>query len=112
MTTDDVLAAWTAELTEALGFPEDFTLDRDVVLDLARDAAHGVARPAAPLTTFLVGYAAGLRGGSGADLADAAATATRLALAHGETPRAEGADRAGGADGAGEPDGTTGSDAR
>ncbi|KTR43296.1 hypothetical protein NS263_00455 [Curtobacterium oceanosedimentum] len=85
MTTDDVLAAWTAELAEALGFPEDFTLDRDVVLDLARDAAHGVARPAAPLTTFLVGYAAGLRGGSSADLADAAATATRLALAHEDT---------------------------
>ncbi|MGN7192184.1 DUF6457 domain-containing protein [Curtobacterium sp. MCBA15_004] len=81
MTTDDVLAAWTAELVAALGFPEDFTLDRDVVLDLARDAAHGVARPAAPLTTFLVGYAAGLRGGSPADVAAAAATATRLALA-------------------------------
>ncbi|WIA99557.1 MULTISPECIES: DUF6457 domain-containing protein [unclassified Curtobacterium] len=81
MTTDDVLAAWTAELAEALGFPEDFTLDRDVVLDLARDAAHGVARPAAPLTTFLVGYAAGLRGGSPADVEAAAATATRLASA-------------------------------
>ncbi|QCR44399.1 hypothetical protein C1N91_13610 [Curtobacterium sp. SGAir0471] len=100
MTTDDVLAAWTAELAEALGFPEDFTLDRDVVLDLARDAAHGVARPAAPLTTFLVGYAAGLRGGSSADLADAAATATRLALAHGAA--ADSADA----------DGSTGPDAR
>lgn len=86
MTTHDVLSAWTAELAEALGFPEDFTLDRDVVLDLARDAAHGVARPAAPLTTFLVGYAAGLRGGSSADVSDAAATATRLALARGEAP--------------------------
>ncbi len=83
MTTDDVLAAWTAELAEALGFPEDFTLDRDVVLDLARDAAHGVARPAAPLTTFLVGYAAGLRGGSPADVQAAAATAARAALARG-----------------------------
>lgn len=83
MTTDDVLAAWTAELAEALGFPEDFTLDRDVVLDLARDAAHGVARPAAPLTTFLVGYVAGLRGGSPADVRAAAATATRAALARG-----------------------------
>jgi len=29
------------------------------VLDLAREAAHGVARPAAPLTTFLAGYALG-----------------------------------------------------
>ncbi len=38
-------------------------VDRDqatrLVLDLARDVAHDVARPAAPLTTFLVGLAAG-----------------------------------------------------
>ena len=30
-----------------------------MLLDLARDAAHGVERPAAPLTTFLVGVAVG-----------------------------------------------------
>jgi len=30
-----------------------------VILDLARDAAHGVARPAAPLTAYLVGVAVG-----------------------------------------------------
>lgn len=29
------------------------------VLDLARDVAHGVARPAAPVTAFLLGVAAG-----------------------------------------------------
>jgi hypothetical protein len=40
-----------------------------------------VARPAAPLTTFLVGYAAGLRGGGAGAVAAAAATAQRLALA-------------------------------
>ena len=34
-----------------------------LVLDLAREAAHGVARPAAPLTTFLAGYALGTEGG-------------------------------------------------
>ena len=39
--------------------PEQQTL----VLDLAREAAHGVARPAAPLTTFLAGYALGTEGG-------------------------------------------------
>lgn len=83
MTTDDVLAAWTTELAEALGLPDDFHLDIDVVLDLARDAAHGVARPAAPLTTFLVGYAAGLRGGAPADIADTARLATERALARG-----------------------------
>ncbi len=44
------------------------------VLDLARDAAHQIERPAAPLTTFLVGVAVG----RGASLEQAAATATTL----------------------------------
>jgi Domain of unknown function (DUF6457) len=44
------------------------------VLDLARDAAHGVARPAAPLTTFLAGYALG----AGAGLDGLAALAAQL----------------------------------
>ena len=80
----DVLASWVAELCAALDI-DAAALDRDLVLDLARDAAHNVARPAAPLTTFLVGYAAGLRGGGPAELATAAATAQRLALARGES---------------------------
>lgn len=33
------------------------------VLDLAREAAHGVARPAAPLATFAAGLALGQRDG-------------------------------------------------
>lgn len=32
------------------------------VLDLARDVAHDVARPAAPLTAYLLGLAAGRHG--------------------------------------------------
>lgn len=39
-----------------------------VLLNLARDAAHGVARPAAPLATFAVGLAIGRTGGSLDDL--------------------------------------------
>lgn len=74
----DMLATWVAELAEALEV-DAAALDRDLVLDVARDAAHGVARPAAPLTTFLVGYAAGLRGGTADDVAAAAAAAQRLA---------------------------------
>jgi hypothetical protein len=31
----------------------------DVVLDLTSDVAHGVSRPGAPVTAFLVGVAAG-----------------------------------------------------
>ncbi len=30
------------------------------ILDLARDAAHSVQRPAAPLSAYVAGYAAGL----------------------------------------------------
>jgi hypothetical protein len=67
------LDAWVAELAAALGL-DPAVLDRDAVLDLARDAAHNVARPAAPLTTYLVGYAAGASG----DAAAAAATARDL----------------------------------
>ncbi|MFF6783744.1 DUF6457 domain-containing protein [Streptomyces sp. NPDC012510] len=51
-------------------------VDRTLLLALAGDAAHGVARPAAPLTTFLVGYAAGQAGGG----PDAVAAATRRAV--------------------------------
>ena len=63
------LPAWMAELCIALEInpplPAEQGWDelRDQILDLARDAAHGISRPAAPLTTFLAGYAAGVRGG-------------------------------------------------
>jgi hypothetical protein len=42
-----------------------------VILALAGDAAHAIVRPAAPITTFLAGYAAGLAGGSAEDVAAA-----------------------------------------
>lgn len=54
------LEEWTAAVVEELGLAG--AVDggtRDLVLDLARDVAHGVARPAAPLTAFLLGLAAG-----------------------------------------------------
>ena len=49
----------------------------DLVLDVARDAAHGVARPAAPLTTYLLGIAVGRSGGAAAP--DLAARVSALA---------------------------------
>lgn len=78
------LDAWTRELARAL----DVDLDVDVpaLLDVARDAAHHVERPAAPVTAFLVGYAAATRGGGRPAVRDAAATAQRLAL---DWPRPE-----------------------
>ncbi len=70
------LTSWTEQLCDALGL--DLDVEATAVLDLARDAAHQVERPAAPLTTFLVGYAAGLRGGSTDDIADCIDIATEL----------------------------------
>jgi hypothetical protein len=70
------LTAWNDQLCDALGL--DLDVEIDAVLELAKDAAHGIERPAAPLTTFLVGYAAGLRGGSAVDIADCIDIATEL----------------------------------
>lgn len=53
-----MLKEWIEAVCGELGLdPAD--VDRDLVLDLARDVAHGVARPGAPLTTFLLGLAVG-----------------------------------------------------
>jgi hypothetical protein len=78
---DTLLDRWVAELATALEL-DPAAVDRSLLLDVARDAAHGVARPAAPLTTFLVGLAAGRHGGDAQAVRDAAATAQRLALVH------------------------------
>jgi hypothetical protein len=78
------LDLWTAELADALGLDPE-SVDRDLLLAVARDAAHSVARPAAPLTTFLVGLAAGRRGGGPEDVRACAEIAQRLANAHGDS---------------------------
>ncbi|OEU90213.1 molybdopterin-guanine dinucleotide biosynthesis protein [Streptomyces abyssalis] len=74
---DTVLDEWMAAAKAELGIETD--VDTAALLDLARDAAHGVARPAAPLTTFLVGYAAARRGGTAEDIAETVDKAARLA---------------------------------
>ena len=71
------LTEWTEQLCVALGVV-DVEFEADAVLDLARDAAHQIDRPAAPLTTFIVGYAAALRGGKPVDLEDCIDIATEL----------------------------------
>ncbi|MGW2489525.1 NTP transferase domain-containing protein [Streptomyces sp. NPDC001606] len=73
-----VLDEWISAVKDELGI--DLDVDTGVLLDLARDAAHGVARPAAPLTTFLVGYAAARAEGGPEAVAEAARKATALAL--------------------------------
>ena len=77
--TQLTLQQWTDTVQQALG--TDVEVDISLVLDLARDAAHSVARPAAPLTTFLLGYAAARRAGTPADVNEIAAVITRLCAA-------------------------------
>lgn len=59
---------WVVSATRALGLAD--AVDVPWLLDLARDVAHAVERPAAPVTTYLLGVAVG----RGADPAEAAAT--------------------------------------
>jgi CTP:molybdopterin cytidylyltransferase MocA len=72
-----VLDEWITAVKDELGI--DLDVDTKALLDLARDAAHGVARPAAPLTTFLVGYAAARAQGGPDAVAEAARKAAALA---------------------------------
>lgn len=69
---------WIDELCDALDVEVD--LDEALILDLARDAAHNVARPAAPITTFLLGYAAARADGDPVKVEQLAAAASDLAL--------------------------------
>ncbi|WNZ10141.1 NTP transferase domain-containing protein [Streptomyces sp. 11x1] len=73
-----VLDEWISAVKDELGI--DLDVDITELLDLARDAAHSVARPAAPLTTFLIGYAAAKAGGGPEAVTEAARKASALAL--------------------------------
>jgi molybdopterin-guanine dinucleotide biosynthesis protein A len=78
---------WLSRAADVLGRPELALTEAQqaAVLDLARDAAHSIARPAAPLTTFLAGYALGVRGELAA-LAEVTAALSAEAIAHGDQP--------------------------
>ncbi|MFF3206305.1 NTP transferase domain-containing protein [Streptomyces sp. NPDC002962] len=89
---DHVLDEWISAVKDELGI--DLDVDTGALLDLARDAAHGVARPAAPLTTFLVGYAAAQAQGGPEAVAEAARKAGALALRWAEEAEQEKAGQA------------------
>ncbi|WP_017536851.1 MULTISPECIES: DUF6457 domain-containing protein [Nocardiopsis] len=92
------LVEWARLVCAELDLPEEVGKDDvDRVLDLARDAAHSVARPAAPVTTFLLGIAVG----RGADPDEAARALSRLALEQADG----GAGAAGGAEAGGQDSG-------
>ena len=66
-----ILEEWTAAVRVGLGLDPGplSTAETKAVLDLARDVAHAVDRPAAPLTSYLLGLAVG-RGLTLPDAAD------------------------------------------
>lgn len=63
-TQDETLEEWCRALLQAFEL-EGVEVDINEVLALAGVAAHAVVRPAAPLTTFIAGFAAGMASGSG-----------------------------------------------
>ncbi len=68
-----MMNTWVNAVSAELGLPADVNVD--VILDVARVAAHQVERPAAPVTTFLLGMAVA----GGMDLDEAAAKIEALA---------------------------------
>lgn len=70
--TETSMDDWTGAVRQELGLDDDAQVR--LVLQLAKDVAHGVLRPAAPVTAYLAGLAVG----RGADPADVVARLTRL----------------------------------
>lgn len=58
MSPISTLDRWTERACAELGL-DPSAVDMRAVLDLARDAARGVDRPAAPVTAYLLGVAVG-----------------------------------------------------
>ena len=69
---------WIKTACSELGL-DPAEIDRDLILDLARDVAHGVEKAAAPITTFLLGYAAALHGADPDRVEELAGRASALA---------------------------------
>ncbi len=68
-----MMKTWTDAVCAELDLPAG--ADVDLILDVARVAAHGVERPAAPVTTYLLGVAVA----GGMDVSEAAAKIQALA---------------------------------
>jgi len=75
----EALDDWTTAVCEALDIDRE-SVDVALLLNLARDVAHGVTRPAAPLSAYLAGLAAGRAGGTREDTAAAVSAITGLAV--------------------------------
>ena len=64
-TLPDGIPEWVAALRARYDLRED-QVPTDAILDLAAVAAHSVTRPAAPVTAFIAGLLAGVKGGAAA----------------------------------------------
>lgn len=60
----EILAQWSEQLAKALQIP-DLMVDQELLLELARKSADSVIHASAPVTAFMVGYAAGQEAGKG-----------------------------------------------
>ena len=76
------LEQWMADAKAELGI--DLDVDVDELLDMTAVVAHKVTRVAAPLTAFLVGYAAAQAGGGPAAVSEASRRVAALAESRGE----------------------------
>lgn len=65
----EVTPVWLTQVANLLGVSQQ-DVPVDELLDLTRDVAHNVERKSAPLTTFLIGYAAGKTDSSVSELID------------------------------------------
>lgn len=74
----EALDEWAEALRRLFGLGVD-DIPIPVILDLARDVAVGVARPAAPVGAFVAGLVAGRGGGSPEQLRRSVAEITSLA---------------------------------
>lgn len=63
----EALDEWLIAAAQELGL-EPGEVSIPIVLDVAKHVAHGVARPAAPLSTFLMGLALGRASAERAEL--------------------------------------------
>jgi len=85
---DETMAAvrsWASKVSAALGI-DPAELDLDAVLGVAGLAARTAVRPAAPVTTYLVGYAVGRASATAQNsslaLTDALASVRAVAASH------------------------------
>ena len=74
----EALDEWADALRRLFGLGAD-DIPIPAILDLARDVAVGVARPAAPLSAFVAGLVAGRAGGTPEQVRRSVAEITSLA---------------------------------